>query len=259
MVPFSLINAPSTFMRLMNYVVRSFIGKFLVVYFDDILIYIKALDEHVEHLYVVLNILRENKLYGNLKSVHFALNLFSKGISADEVKVKDDMHGRDFNLLKDKLTNAPLLCLPNFDKAFKLNVMLLESKPIAYFSEKFSRTAFNYPTYDKELYALRHAKWLEIIEMFHYVIKYKNGKENTITNALSKRYVLLTSLQTKLLNFEIIKNLYVNDFDFGQKNKLYVPICSLHEMIVRETHGGGLMRHFGVKKILEILKEHFFA
>ena len=49
---------------------------------------------------------------------------------------------------------------------------------------------------------------------FPYVIKYKQGKENVVADALSRRYALLTSMIIKLLGFELLKDLYANDFDF---------------------------------------------
>ena len=382
-MPFGLTNAPSTFMCLMNHVFRSFIGKFVVVYFDDILVYSKNLDDHILHLRSIFNTLREHKLYGNIQKCSFCMDsvvflgfvVGAKGISVDEEKVKAirdwpvptnasevrSFHGlasfyrrfvkgfssiaaplnelvkknttfkwgeaqdMAFNTLKDKLTNAPLLCLPDFAKVFEIEcdasgigigaVLMQESKPIAYFSEKLNGAALNYSTYDKELFALkraletwqhylwpkefiihsdheslqylksqgklnkRHARWVEFIETFPYVIKHKHGKENVVADALSRRYTLITSLHAKLLGFELIKGLYETDSDFGlvwnscethgfndyyrfdgflfKKGKLCVPKCSIRELLVKETHEGGLMGHFGIHKTLDLLQEHF--
>jgi len=127
-----------------------------------------------------------------------------------------------FQQLKQKLTNAPILALPNFSKTFELEcdasgvgicvVLLQGGHQIAYFSEKLHGASLNYPSYDKELYALvralqtwehylvskefvihsdheslkylkgrhklnkRHAKWMEFLEQFPYVINTRRAK-----------------------------------------------------------------------------------
>jgi transposase InsO family protein len=384
-MPFGLTNAPSTFMRLMNEVLRAFIGKFVVVYFDDILIYSKSMEAHLDHLRAVFTALRDARLFGNLEKCVFCTDRVSflgyvvtpQGIEVDQAKVeaiqgwpvpktitqvrsflglagfyrrfvKDfstiaaplnaltkkgvpfswgTTQENAFTMLKDKLTHAPLLQLPDFNKTFELEcdasgiglggVLLQDGKPVAYFSEKLSGPVLNYSTYDKELYALvrtletwqhylwpkefvihsdheslkhirsqgklnrRHAKWVEFIESFPYVIKHKKGKENIIADALSRRYTLLTQLDCKIFGLDTIKTQYVNDADFKdvllhckdgkawnkfivndgfvfRANKLCIPASSVRLLLLQEAHGGGLMGHFGAKKTEDVLAGHFF-
>ncbi|CAI5467291.1 unnamed protein product [Closterium sp. Yama58-4] len=72
-LPFGLTNAPATFQTLMNTVLSEFLGSFVVVYLDDILIFSKSKEEHVQHLQRVFEVLRREKLYAKQSKCGFFL------------------------------------------------------------------------------------------------------------------------------------------------------------------------------------------
>ena len=70
-MPFGLTNSPNTFMRLMNHILHAFLRKFIVIYFDDILMYNKSLNEHLEHVRFIFDVLHKERLFANLKKYSF--------------------------------------------------------------------------------------------------------------------------------------------------------------------------------------------
>ena len=92
-IPFRLSNASSTFMRVMTQVLKPFMGKFLVVYFDDIIIY---REQHLNHPTQVCTTLKKESLYVNLKKCYFfndkviflGFIVSSEGVSANPQKVR---------------------------------------------------------------------------------------------------------------------------------------------------------------------------
>ncbi|XP_010525370.1 PREDICTED: uncharacterized protein LOC104803186 [Tarenaya hassleriana] len=337
-MPFGLTKAPSTFMRFMNHILRAFIGKFVVVYFDDILVYSRTEEDLAIHLEQVLTALRKESLYANLKKCSFYTNeivflgfvVSSSGLRVDEEKIKAITEwptpttiGQDFSsiaasltaeikkdvpfewgnaqeqafaALKDSLTHAPVLVLPNFDKTFEvecdasgigigavlskkrspdLGALLVAKEFVVHSNHETLKHLKGQTTLKR-----RHAKWLEFIETFPYIIKYKKGKENVVADALSHRHTLISVMEARLFGFEHVKAQYKGDRDFGtiveecrkgdhgpyylhdgylfRDRRLCVPQGSLRDVILREAHGEALAGYFGVDKTLAVVQEHFF-
>jgi hypothetical protein len=94
---FGLTNAPAYFMYLMNKVFMEYLDRFIIVFIDDILIFSKTMEEHEEHLRLVLEKLRSNQLYAKFCKCEFWLTevaflghiISARGVSVDPGKVKD--------------------------------------------------------------------------------------------------------------------------------------------------------------------------
>ena len=95
-MPFRLTNAPAVFMDLMNRVFKPYLDQFVVMFINDILIYLRTLEEHTHHLRIALEVLRENELYANLKKYKFWLGqvaflwhvVSNEGVSMDPQKIE---------------------------------------------------------------------------------------------------------------------------------------------------------------------------
>ena len=185
-----------------------------------------------------------------------------------------------FQFIKEKLTHAPLLVLPNFAKTFEVEcdasglgigaVLMQEGCPIAYFNEKLSGAALKYTTYDKDLYAMvraletwqhylwpkefmihtnqeslkhlegqhklnkRHSRWMEFMETFPYVIRYKQGddlrtnpfQEERNDGSKAKVFCKKRVGWPDTRNCDDISSIFHDIFNHGYFRKKYVSFLS---------------------------------
>ncbi|KAK9125914.1 hypothetical protein Scep_014760 [Stephania cephalantha] len=221
-MPFGLTNAPAVFMDLMHRVLKEYLDMFVIVFIDDILIYSKTREDNGEHLKIILQTLRDHRLYAKFSKCEFWLTeveflghiVGARGVSVDPAKVRavidwptprtvteirsflglagyyrrfvqdfskiaapmtqltkkdinfqwNDSCEQAFRLLKERLTTAPVLVLPESGKGFEVNidaskvrlgcVLMQDGRAIAYASRQLKIHEKNYPTNDLELAAV---------------------------------------------------------------------------------------------------------
>jgi hypothetical protein len=201
-------------------------------------------------------------------------------------------------------------------------VLSQENRLVVYFSEKLNETKIKYSTYDKEFYAViqalkkwrhylvpkevvlysdnhslkfvtrqeklnqKHAKWVEYMQNFTFVIKHISGTAKKVVDALSKKCLLMQEFRVKTLGFDNLKEMYRDDPDFKEAyeayenpilrdgsqwtkymiqegllfrgNHLCIPKCSMRENLLKEKHSGGLVRHFSHDKTFSKLNGSYF-
>jgi hypothetical protein len=194
-----------------------------------------------------------------------------------------------FDNSKENISTTPVLALSNLQKPFDIEtdtseyaigtILLQYHKPICYHSETFNQVVVNYPTYDKELYALvqsvkkwkhyllgketiihtdhqplqhlqeqrklqqsRHYRWTGFLQQFHLVIKYKKGTSNKVTDMLFRHPIVASII---LKNASLSHDSYVEQYSIDEDFK---------EVYEKLTHGaqvenyclqGKLLYHLG--------------
>ena len=132
----------------------------------------------------------------------------------------------------------------------------------------------------------KHAKWVECLQSFNFVLKHISGQSNKVVDALSRKALLLQESTIQVLGFEHLRDLYQTNTDFMEASEacqnplvrsispwsdynlqekllfkggqLCIPDCPMRENIIREKHSGVFARHFGMDKTLEQLSHFYF-
>ncbi|GJS54992.1 putative reverse transcriptase domain-containing protein [Tanacetum coccineum] len=222
-MPFGLTNAPAIFIDLIkDYVGRNLISLYVLhVYIDDILIYSKTQEEHVEHL---------SRFIENFSKIAKSLTVLTQKSKTFDWGEEQELA---FQTLNDKLCNASVLALPDGPEDFVVYydasgiglgcVLMQIGKVISYASRQLKIHQKNYTAYDLELGAvlfslkiwihylygtksviytdhnslqhifsqkelnMRQHRWIELFSDYDYKIRYHPGKANVVADALSRK------------------------------------------------------------------------
>ncbi|GJR66457.1 putative reverse transcriptase domain-containing protein [Tanacetum coccineum] len=203
-MPFGLTNAPVVFMDLMNRVCKPYLDKFVIVFIDDILIYSRNEEEHASHLRIILELLRKEKLYAKFSKCDFWIHIVqflghlidNQGLYVDPAKIKavknwtspttpieknknyvwSEEQELAFQLLKQKLCEAPILALPEGNDNF-----------VVYYDASLQGLELLQHILRQKELNMRQRRWLELLADYDCEICYHPGKANVVADALSRK------------------------------------------------------------------------
>nr|GEV65646.1 hypothetical protein [Tanacetum cinerariifolium] len=172
-MPFGLTNTPVVFMDLINQVCKPYFDKFVIVFIDDIFIYSKTKEDHENHLRLMLDLLRKEKLYAKfskcefwLQEVHFLGHVLNHdGIYVDPSKIKAV---KSWKAPTTPSKVRSFLGLAGYYRRFIENFFKI-AKPITSLTQKNQK------------------RWLELFCDYECEIKCHPGKANVVADALSKK------------------------------------------------------------------------
>src|SRR4051812_32339267 len=205
-MPFRLCNAPGTFQRLMNYVLQPYAAKFVSIYLDDIIIYSKSFEQHIDHIKQVFQALREANLKIKLKKCSFCMPNLTflghiverDGIQPDPAKiekVKDLPIPKDVSQVRSALGLFSYYrrFIKDFSRIAKPINTLLKKDQVFEWTEK-QQNAFNrlknclinapilqYPNFDETFYLYTDASEIGLGAVLTQ--KDKEGREHPIAYA----------------------------------------------------------------------------
>ncbi|GJY87724.1 putative reverse transcriptase domain-containing protein [Tanacetum coccineum] len=288
-MPFGLTNAPAVFIDLMNRVCKPYLDKFVIVFIDDILIYSRNKEEHANHLRIILELLRKEKLYAKfskcdfwIRIVQFLRHLIDRVVLMQREKVIA-YASRQLKPHEENYTTHDLE-LGAVVFALKIWRHYLYGTKCTVFTDHKS---LQHILRQKEL-NMRQRRWLELLADYDCEICYHPGKANVVADALSRkkqikplrvRALILTvhlklpsqilEAQNKALKEENVKNENLRGMDKSFeirpdgtrciKNRSWLPLFGgLRDLIMHESHKSKYSIHPGSDKMYHDLKKLYW-
>nr|GEV05349.1 retrotransposon protein, putative, Ty3-gypsy subclass [Tanacetum cinerariifolium] len=176
-MPFGLNNVPAVFMDLMNRVCKPYLDKFMIIFIDDILIYSKSEQKHEEHLKLILELLKKEKLYAKFSKMEFCLGVVlmqrEKVIAYRSRKLKD----HEKNYTSHDLELGAVVFAVNIWRHY-----LYGTKCTVFTDHKILQHIL-----DQKKLNTRQRRWLELLGDYDCKIRYHPGKANVVADVLSRK------------------------------------------------------------------------